>query len=524
MNIALSSRGRVAIEGSAGGVAYRNCRSLAALEMTGLSLLLALGLAGAPAHAQDVTFTGERGDTASRAISATLGRGAFTRIDRDTTLAADVVIPRDLVIVNATVRLSGRVEGSVAVLGGELFVRPGAVIIGPIAVAAGAVYASGLATTGPVLVVPPKIGVTIDREGEAYDLTMTGPPPARRIRPTGPFGLAIPLYDRVNGLTVGWGTRVLLSRSEDAASARAAVTYRTERGSFGGRVGVELPVGGGGWLVAEIARGSVTNEQWIREDLENSAAALAAGSDARDYHEADLASLILVRRQTQPLVQGESFLAPRLVLRVSRDRTLETGDPWKLTGDEWRDNPAISDGTLASVAAGAAYAWRGRTAAFVGDAVVEWAPPSVGDFEFVQLVADGRWGMLALWMHRIDLRARIVAPLGPRGAPPQRWSFVGGPGTLPTLEFGARRGDHLVFLRSDYSIPVPRARLPIVGEPLLRASHAVGSAWATAAESPRWDQNLGAGLAFPLLEAMVWVDPAADRLSPVLSLSVALPR
>jgi hypothetical protein len=488
-----------------------------------LILLFALGLATPPAHAQQVTFTGEARDSASRVIASILERGAYTRIDRDTTLAAGAAIPGDLVIVGATVRLSGRVDGSVAVLGGELFVRPGAVITGPIAVASGAVYPSRLATTGPVLEVAPRRSVSITREGDGYDLSLTGPPPPRRIRPTGAFGVAIPRYDRVSGLTLAWGTRVVLGGSPEGAFARGSISYATERGDFGGSAGIELPVGGAAWLVAEVSRGADTNDGWIRGDVANSAAALAVGSDARDYHESDIAALTLVRRQPQPLVQGESFLAPRLVLRVSRDRSLEAGDPWKLTGDDWRANPGISDGTLASVAAGAAYAWRGRTATFDGDAVVEWAPPSIGDYEFAQVVADGRWGMLALWTHRIDLRARVMMPLGSAVAPLQRWSFVGGPGTLATLDYGTRRGDHLVFLRSDYSIPLPRVRLPLVGEPILRASHAVGSAWVTGGGSPRWDQNLGGGVVLSLVDAMIWVDPAADPLKPVLALGVTLP-
>lgn len=486
-------------------------------------LILALAFFAPAVRAQDLTFTGLPGDSASRLISSILERGEYTRIDRDTTLAAGTVIQSDLVIVGAVVRLSGRVEGSVAILGGELFIRPGAAITGEIAVADGAVYPSRLATTGPVLRVAPETTVAIGRDEGAYDVRLAAPPPPRRIRPTGAFGFALPLYDRVNGLTLGWGTRLLLSRSDRGAFARVGVTYRTELGSFGGRAALEIPVTRTGWLVGEVSRGSVTNEQWIRGDLANSAAAIAIGSDARDYHESDIASLTLVRRATQPLVQGESFLAPRIVARVSRDRSLSTGNPWKLLGEGWRENPGISDGTLASVAAGASYAWRGTTAAFAGDAAVEWAP-GVGDFEFVQLVADGRWGMRALWAHRIDLRARTMVPLGPNAAPAQRWSFMGGPGTLPTLEYGARRGDHLVFLRSDYSIPVPRATLPYIGMPTLRGSHAVGSAWISGAGTPRWDQNLGAGIVFPLLEAMVWVDPVSDPLSPVLALGITLSR
>lgn len=277
------------------------------------------------------------------------------------------------------------------------------------------------------------------------------------------------------------------------------------------------------WAVAEVARATMTNEAWIRGDLANSLAAVTLGSDARDYHESDYAALRVERRPSQPLIQGESFLAPRLELRLSRDRSLKAGDPWKLVGDEWRENPPISDGTIGSLTAGAGFAWRGITSSFTGDAAVEWAPAAVSDFEFVQIVSDGLWSMRALWTHRIDLRVRAAIPLGAEAAPRQRWSFVGGAGTLPTLDYGARRGDHLVFVRGDYSIPLAMVRLPVVGEPLLRFSQVTGSAWTTGDERPRWDQNLGLGLAFSLVEAVAWVNPADESLAPVFALGVTLP-
>lgn len=484
---------------------------------------LALAAHATAAGAQEVRIDGAAGDSASAIARAILDRGDYTLIDRDTTLDAASRIDGDLVVVRATVRLAGRVTGSMALLGGEVFIRPGARVEGPIAVVGGALYPSALATTGEVFSTPADVAVDVGREGETHTVGLTGPPAPRRLRPTGAFGIAKPEYDRVNGLTAGVGTRVLLGSSDRGAFARAAITYSTERESFGGALGVEIPAGGTAWIVAEVARRTVTNEEWIRGPLANSIAAVTIGSDARDYHESDQASLTFIRRQAEPLVQGERFLAPRLTLRVSDDRSLAAGDPWKISGDAWRPNPPISDGRIASVTAGTAFAWRGTTATFDGDASVEFASPELGDFGFIHLIAEGRWGMRALWNHRVDLRARTSLPLGADPAPLQRWSFVGGPGTLPTLSLGERRGDHVVFVRGDYSVPLRAVRVPLLGEPILRASQVTGSAWATGEPVPRWDQNLGAGIAFPLVEAMVWVDPGAASPTPVLGLAVTLP-
>lgn len=472
---------------------------------------------------QTLRIHGAADDSASVVVAEILARDDYTLLERDTVLGPESRIRGDLVVVKATVRLAGSVDGSVAVLGGELFIRPGAVVNGDIAVVGGAAYPSRLATTGRTLTVPADVMVDVVPESGGYAIGLTGPPPPRRLRPTGVLGLALPRYDRVDGLTAAYGSRLLLGDDPDGSFLRGAVAYHTERGTFGGAAAVELRLGRTAWAVAEVARATLTNETWIRGSVANSLAAVSLGSDARNYHESDYATVRVERRPIQPLVQGESFLAPRLELRLSRDRSLSAGDPWKLLGDEWRENPAISDGTLASVIAGAGLAWHGITSSFTGDAAVEWAPASVGDFEFVQIVSEGLWTMRALWTHRIDLRARAAIPLGPDAAPGQRWSFVGGPGTLPTLDYGARRGDHLIFIRGDYSVPVAMVALPVVGVPTLRFSQATGSAWVTGAEKPRWDQNLGVGVAFRVLEAVVWVDPASEPLSPVVAIGLSLP-
>jgi hypothetical protein len=196
---------------------------------------------------------------------------------------------------------------------------------------------------------------------------------------------------------------------------------------------------------------------------------------------------------------------------------------WALFGDDWRPNPPIAEGTLVSAVAGVEAGWRGATSAFDGDAAVEWAPGGPGDFQFAQLRAQGRWSMRALWNHAIEVNGITFLPLGGDAAPPQRWSFVGGSNTLPTLERAALRGDHVVFVESAYAIPLPQISVPLLGVPNLRLVHATGTAWVTGADAPPWEQNLGVGLAFSLLEAMLYVDPAGDPLEAEFNLGLTLP-
>jgi hypothetical protein len=57
---------------------------------------------------------------------------------------------------------------------------------------------------------------------------------------------------------------------------------------------------------------------------------------------------------------------------------------------------------------------------------------------------------------------------------------------------------------------------------MLRFTHAAGMAWVTGTPSPRWEQNLGAGIAFSFASAELFIDPA-DGFDPTLTLGLELP-
>ena len=53
-----------------------------------------------------------------------------------------------------------------------------------------------------------------------------------------------------------------------------------------------------------------------------------------------------------------------------------------------------------------------------------------------------------------------------RGATPrQRWAYVGGPGTTPTIDLLALGGDQLIYFDGRYSIPIERWKVPLLGAP-----------------------------------------------------------
>ena len=97
-------------------------------------LLLSAAALAAPAPAQEVRIRGDDRTRAAQIAREVLARGTYVRIQRDTVLPDSFRAAGDLVVVDAEVRLAGRVEGAVVVLGGHLFLRPGSAIGGPIAV------------------------------------------------------------------------------------------------------------------------------------------------------------------------------------------------------------------------------------------------------------------------------------------------------------------------------------------------------------------------------------------------------
>lgn len=495
------------------------------------ALALAASLAARPSGAQEVRVVGDDDSPAAQLVREILARNRYVRIDRDTILPADFHTPGDLVVYDAEVRLQGTVEGSVAVIGGHLFIRPRARVAGPIAVLGGEVYPSSLATTGEVLRAAPGSRLVLRRDSLAIVDTarlvlsaqLIPPQPARlfSIRPT------IPSYDRVNGLTISAGATVLPTRNDSGPRVDAWVSYRGENPDHaGGGVRVDVPLGRQGLhAVAEASRATRTNDAWLRGDLSNSISVASTGRDYRNYYDADRVAVMLTRPLSTPLLAGRSWLGPRIGAAWSNDRSLDDLDVWSLfdNTDNLRDNPAVVEGTILSAFVGTALHWRGRISSFDGDVQVEHALPGGSDAEFTQVLGEGRYRTIAFRRHELRVYFRGMAPLGADDAPPQRFGILGGAGTLPTIDVGDFRGDHLAFIESVYSVPVPSLELPFIGRPAVELIYATGAAW-VGDDVPRWVQNPGVGLAFALVTARVVINPAADPIKPKLVVAVSVPR
>ncbi len=325
-----------------------------------------------------------------------------------------------------------------------------------------------------------------------------------------PFGLGlrIPSYNRVDGIAIPWGPRILLADGNVVIDP--IVTYRSHIGEIDPALNARLRFGAY-QLEAFGGRNTFTNDKWIRSDLMNSLSAIGVGTDARNYFRADRGSARI------------SYETGNLNLRVIpwvgglHERAWSTGSPTEPDGGPWslfgrtdslkmrRPNPAIIPGHTTSALAGIELRYDTDSLKASFDADVEHAFDSPSDDEdFTQITFDSRAGFPTFGMHTFEFRGHAVFSSG--SPPPQRFVYLGGGGTLATLDLLALGGDRLLFVEGEYLIPLKAPVLPFVGAPVISFRYAAGSAGID--ELPDFVQNIGVGVGVKLIKAQYHYDPS----------------
>jgi len=490
-------------------------------------LLLALLPLQLEAQTPRVVFRG-RGEPALDARLRQLlrdpGRQLWTA---DTLIARSDTVRAPLLIVGATVRLEGVILSDVTAVGADLFVRPTARVLGNVLNIGGGWYASDLATISGHLDDRPNAPYAVEHTDVGLIIRGTRHPRVLALYPVTPG------YDRVDGLSPAVGARLLLptaGRLEPTLSVWGS--YRTDRGQLDGGASA-LFARGRTAFEAGAERTTLTNEEWIRGRLQNALSYLWDGNDIRDYYEAERIWVELRRglergvRSTDIWVRGQ----------VEDARSLRADDPWTLfQPDSLRPNRTVEDGRVSSLSGGATVSWRRPTFASTVAGAAEFALDALGsDFTFAAYHVDLDWAMLALADHTLEIEAHAQGPLPftnegcdcegiAHWIPRQRWSQVGGSGTLPTFGDAAFQGDRVVFIESRYGIPLgPRLRLPFLGMPTLELLHATGMAW-TRAQHRSFAQNLGLRLRYNVLYFRLVSNPDDLDGDAEFSVGVSLPR
>ncbi len=344
-------------------------------------------------------------------------------------------------------------------------------------------------------------------------------------------GFRIPSYDRVDGLSLRWGP--VISIGKGRLRIDPTVTYRSHLGKVDPALRIVVSSSGGFGVELNGARGTFTNDGWIRSDVVNSAAAFGVGSDARNYFRADRANLEL----SQSIANDSAHFRFAGIAQTENgwstgSRDSASGTPWSVFGrtDELRmrrPNPAVWQGHITSGFGrfNVSYARDQVTAAL--DALVERAfdvrvdeplfpaGPQVLDApppptrirhteNFTQITIGSKATFPTFGTQSFTFRGRFVGSAG-SAPPPQRYVFLGGGGTLATVDLLALGGDRLLYVEGEYAVPIDRLVLPFVGSPSLVARYAAGSAGV--GELPDLIQNLSAGVSLRLLKIQYHFDP-----------------
>jgi hypothetical protein len=365
------------------------------------------------------------------------------------------------------------------------------------------------------------------------------------------IGFRLPSYDRVNGLSLPWGPKI--ETRNERVRIDPIVTYRSHLGEFDPSIKVRLASPGGFAVDFSGGRGTFTNDRWIRSDLTNSASAFAVGSDARNYFRADRAVL-----EVSQIVAADSTQF-RFGIGAQTENDWSTGSrapvsssPWSVFGrtDDLkmrRPNPAIWRGHVTSALGRFEVAYAKDEVVAELRSVVErtadvrldeptlasgffslppFPPPILvrNTDDFTQITIAAKAGFPTFGTQRFDFRGHAVATPG-TDAPPQRYAYLGGGGTLATVDQLALGGDRLLYAEGEYSIPLDSLLLPFVGSPTFLVRYAAGSAGI--GRLPDLIQNISLGVRFKLLKLQYHFDPnyrkTAFSKKQKVSVGVSLP-
>ena len=491
------------------------------------ALLLLVPLSGLSAQEPAIQLRGRGEPALDSRIRQLLREPGWTVWTRDTLVARGDTVRDRVLVVGPTVRIEGTLLRELVSIGGDVFVRPGGRLLGPVHSIAGGWYPSSQASLEGEVTNEPLAPYEIERTDDAIIIRGTT---HRRLVSMEPV---IPTYDRVDGLSLGVGGALRLpplGRVETSLHARG--TYRSERGQFD--PGAELRARRGGTSLGLGAeRTTLSNQAWSRSDLSNSVNYLFLGKDVREYYEAERAWVELRRL----LRGGESRTEVRLRGQVEDATSLTADDPWSLfKEDSVRANGYPADGggarsadagRITSVLAGVNLEWERPTWVTEFDAFTEVGVDALdSDYRFARYETTAEIALQALRDHTLEFDLHFRGPLpgstenDTELIPRQRWSSIGGSGTLYTFELGQFFGDRVAYVETTYSIPLGRRfRTPYLGIPSLDLLHVAGMAWQRGGDRG-FEQNVGLRLGYSVAYLRVVSNP--DRLADDAEFSVGL--
>ena len=485
--------------------------------------LLAL-LAPAALGAQDVVVRaagpGAGADVLRRVIESPHAlRAGSDRLD----LPRDSTVTTSLLVLGRPTFVASRVNGDVVVVGADLFLRPGVDIKGRAVSLGGTVASTTLGSVGDS---------TLSLRDEIYDVTAEGDGRfglryrALRELAAEPFfelpglqGLLMPSYDRVDGLSLPVGVSFLLAHR--AVELRPTATYRSRLGVVDPGVLLRVQPSDRLRFEARGGRDTRTNDDWIYSDLVNSLTTIFAGTDTRNYFRSEGGDARLIAT-----IDRESYLLePFVGARIEHVRPISaTGDVWSLferadTLKMRRPNPAVEKGDLRSGLVGADL--KTFASSFTGHFAVQaeqsFATPE-NTTNFFQVTVHGSVDFPTFGTQSLRVKVHGVTTVGD-DVPRSRYAYLGGSGSLATLDLLEEGGTSLLFVENEYLIPIEAVKLPMIGSPVLSIRDAFGGAGVDGL--PALQHEIGAGIGVSLVHLDVSRGVAGRKRTKV-SLGVSL--
>lgn len=426
-----------------------------------------------------------------------------------------------LLILGGDVGVGARVNGDVTVVGGDLYMHPGGEITGNVLAIGGCIYSSSLATISGETECVREALYDVRRRGTVVEVTY------RPFRDEGipvvsvpfPGGIRVPTYTRVDGLGLQWGPRITFGGG--SVEIDPTVTYRSATGELDPQVVARTGVGGLWFTELRVGRDTRTNDAWIRSEPLNSLFTLVAGRDARNYYRSRYATLRAGRRWERGLATWSAWVGGQF----ERDRSTVARAPWSFLDRRdsvegmSRPNPSVAHGDLGSGLIGFGVDWEREVVRFGATVETEFVMDAPDDANFVQTTAQMNVDFQTFGAQRLRFELHAVHTAGDE-ALPQRFAYLGGSGTLPTLDLLSLGGDQLLFVESRYDIPIERLAIPVLGPPIISLRHMMGSAGVDSL--PDFTQNVGVRLALNALHVDLVYDPKTDESE--LTLGVGLGR
>jgi hypothetical protein len=345
-------------------------------------------------------------------------------------------------------------------------------------------------------------------------------------------GMQIPSYDRTNGLSLP--VALLFTPPNTSLEIEPRLTYRSQLGRLDPSVALGAVIDPRTTVRADVGRGTFSNDHWIWSDFLNSGEYALLGDDARNYFRAERAQAIVTRRWES----GASALAPFVGARVERATSVRpgpnaTGGPWALFNrrdrdDVLRPNPEIDPGTIGSLMAGAE--WTSTKPEGDGEMTASlrlneelgtFSPRSKTDLvqsgTFAQTTLHGAVMFPTFGAQTLRFEGHAVLTAG--STPRQRFAYLGGPGTIPTLDLLERGGDELLFMDARYDVPFERVVFPLVGSPILSLREILAGAGTSGI--PGLAQAVGARVSAGFVYFEVLVDPSTRHTFRGVGVSLA---